>query len=175
VIYAYTLAAVVGLVLLIASLAGAGHDHDLGHTSAGSHESPVFALLSARVWTYVLTFGGATGLLLRFVAPVAEPWRAAGALGVGFAAAALARGLIARASRSGPSGTVQQSDLVGRVARVLVPFQSGSTGKVRIRVAESDVDLLATTDDGESLPSGVEVLVLELKGDGAALVTRAPK
>lgn len=174
-VYAYTVAAVVGVVLLVASLLGAGHDHDVGHGAGGDHESPLFALLSARVWTYLLTFGGLTGLLLRFVAPVPEPWRATVALGVGAVAAALARLLIARASRGGPSGTVKRGDLVGRVGNVVVPFQSGSTGKVRVHVAESDVDLLATTDDGEPMDGGTEVLVLDLRDDGAAIVTRAPK
>jgi membrane protein implicated in regulation of membrane protease activity len=175
VVLVYTAAAVIGFVLLVASLLGGVHDHDLAHDGTGDHESPVFALLSARVWTYVLAFGGATGLLLRFVTPVAEPWRALIAAGAGTAAATLARTLIARASRGGPSGTVKQADLVGRIAGVLVPFQSGTTGKVRIRVAESQIDLLATTDDAEPLGSGAEVLILELRTDGAAVVTRAPK
>lgn len=174
VVYAYTAAAVIGLVLLAASLLGAGHDHDAGH-AAGHDESPIFALLSVRVWTYILTFGGLTGLVLRFVTPVAEPWRAMFALGGGIAAAALARGLIAGASRRGPSGTVKRADLVGRSASVVVPFQTGSTGKVRVHVAESDVDLLAMTDDGDPLSSGEEVIVVELRDDGAVVVTRAPR
>ena len=171
----YLAAAIIGFVLLVASLLGAGHDHDLAHDAAGGHESPAFALLSARVWTYVLAFGGVTGLLLRYVAPVAEPWRALIAAIAGTTAAVLGRTLIARAAKGGPSGTVKEVDLVGRAAGVLVPFQSGTTGKVRIRVAESEIDLLATTDDPEPLASGAEVLILELRTDGAAVVTRAPK
>lgn len=174
-LYAYTAAAVIGLVLLAASLLGAGHDHDAGHGADGDNESPLFALLSARVWTYLLTFGGLTGLLLRLLTPVAEPWRAVFALGAGVAAAALARGLISGASRGGPSGTVKRAELVGRSASVIVPFQNGSTGKVRVHVAESDVDLLAMTDDGEPLANGEEVVILELRDDGAAVVTRAPR
>ncbi|HXX66999.1 MAG TPA: hypothetical protein VEK07_07455 [Polyangiaceae bacterium] len=177
-VYAYTAAAIVGLVLLVGSLLGAGHEHDAGHpagTDPGHHESAASVLLSARVGIYFLTFGGLTGLLLRFVAPVAEPWRAAVALGVGSASALLTAVLVAHASRAGATGTVKRADLVGRVGNVLVPFQSGATGKVRVHVAESNVDLLATTDDGEPLGSGVEVLVLELRDDGAAVVTRAPK
>jgi membrane protein implicated in regulation of membrane protease activity len=175
VVYAYLAAAVVGAVLLVASLLGVGHDHDAGHDAAGEHASPALALLSVRVWTYVLAFGGATGLLLRFVAHVPEPWRALASLAVGVVAATLARTVIGRASRAGASGTVRSSDLVGRTAGVVVPFESGATGKVRVRVAGSEVDLLATTDDGEPLAGGDEVLILELKGDGGAVVTRSPK
>jgi hypothetical protein len=175
VVYVYLAAAIVGAVLLVASLLGAGHDHDAGHDAAGEHPSPALALLSVRVWTYALTFGGVTGLLLRFVAPVAEPWRGLTSLAVGAMAATLARTVIGRASRAGPSGTVWSNDLVGRTGGVVVPFGSGTTGKVRVRVADSEVDLLATTEDGEPLVGGDEVLVLELKDDGAAVVTRSPK
>lgn len=174
-IYVYLAAAIVGVVLLVASFLGAGHDHDAGHDAAGDHPSPALALLSVRVWTYLLAFGGVTGLLLRYVAPVPEPWRAVASFVVGASAAALARSVIGRASRLSPSGTVKRADLVGRTAGVVVPFASGATGKVRVRVAGSEVDLLATTDDGEPLGREEEVLILELRDDGAALVTRSPK
>jgi membrane protein implicated in regulation of membrane protease activity len=177
-VYVYLVAAVIGAVLLVASLIGAGHDHDAGHDAAGGseHASPAFALLSVRVWTYVLAFGGLTGLLLRFVEPsIVEPWRGILSLAVGVAAAGLARGVIGRAARGGPSGTVRSADLVGRTAGVVVPFGGGATGKIRLRVADSDVDVLATTDEAEPLASGDEVLIVELRDDGAAFVTRAPK
>jgi membrane protein implicated in regulation of membrane protease activity len=70
---------------------------------------------------------------------------------------------------------VKRAELVGRSASVVVPLQSGSTGKVRVHVAESDVDLLAMTDDGEPLGNGEEVIVVELRDDGAVVVTRAPR
>jgi membrane protein implicated in regulation of membrane protease activity len=170
----YAAAAVIGVVLLVASLFGTGHGHGGAHDTGGEHDSPALMLLSTRVWTYLLAFGGGTGMLLHFVAPVAEPTRAVIALTVGVIATALARWLMVRAAQVGPSGTVKRADLVGRVAGVIVPFASGSTGKVRMRVAGSEVDLLATTDDGEPLDSGAEVLILEMRDDGAAVVTRAP-
>ena len=176
-VYVYLAAAIVGCVLLVASLLGAGHGHDAGHDASGDadHASPAFALLSLRVWTYVLAFGGATGLLLRWVAPVAEPWRGLLALAVGAVAATIARTVIGRAVRGGGSGMVRTADLAGRTAGVVVPFAKGATGKVRLRVADSELDLLATTDDGEPLGRDEEVLIVEVKDDGSALVTRNPK
>lgn len=179
VLYVYVGAAIVGLVLLGASLFGAGHDHAVSHDgSAGGdadgNASPALALLSVRVWTYLLAFGGATGVLLRLLAGTGEPWAALGAVGVGVAAAGMARAVIGRASRAGPSGTVHPRDLVGRTADVIVPFSGGATGKVRVRVAGSDVDVLATTDDGETLDRHDEVLIVEVREGGAALVTRNP-
>jgi membrane protein implicated in regulation of membrane protease activity len=169
----YVAAAVVGLVLLIASLAGAGHDHAAGHDASTEGASPALALLSVRVWTYLLAFGGATGVLLRLVGHEGEPLTAVVALVVGALAAAMARVVIGRASRAGPSGTVRTKDLVGRSASVVVPFEGTATGKIRVRVAGSDVDLLATSD-GEALGRDDEVLIVEVRDGGTALVTRSP-
>ncbi len=173
--YVYVAAAIVGLVLLAASLFGAGHDHGAGHdASTDGDASPMLALLSVRVWTYLLAFGGVTGVLLRFVGREGEPTSGIGAVVVGVLAAGMARFVIGRASRGGASGTVRSTDLVGKSASVLVPFAGASTGKVRVRVAGADVDLLATTEDGHPLSRDDEVLIVEVREGGAALVTRSP-
>jgi membrane protein implicated in regulation of membrane protease activity len=175
VLYAYVAAAIVGVVLLSASLLGVGHDHAAGHDGSGDGEaSPMLALLSIRVWTYLLAFGGLTGVLLRLVGHEGEPTSAIGALFVGVLAAVMARVVIGRATRSGASGTVRATDLVGKSAAVLVPFGGDATGKVRVRVAGADVDLLATTDDGQPLDRHDEVLIVEIRDGGSALVTRNP-
>jgi membrane protein implicated in regulation of membrane protease activity len=175
VLYVYVAAAVVGLVLLGASFLGSGHDHAVGHDDSGDGESPaLLALLSVRVWTYLFEFGGATGVLLRVVGGEGEPRSAMYALFVGTTAAVMARVVIGRASRVGPSGTVHAKDLVGRTGDVIIPFAGGATGKVRVRVAGEAVDLLATTDDGEPLGRNDEVLIVEVREGGSALVTRNP-
>jgi membrane protein implicated in regulation of membrane protease activity len=172
VLYAYLGAAVVGAVLLVASILGAGHDHATAHDA--DHDSPALALLSIRVWTYILTFGGLTGLLLRLVAHAHEPLSGIGAALVGVTAAVIARTLIAKAAGEGPSGTVRTADLVGKTGDVVVPFGGKATGKVRVRVGGADVDLLATTDDGEPLERHDEVLVVEVREGSTAVVTRNP-
>jgi membrane protein implicated in regulation of membrane protease activity len=175
VLYAYVGSATVGLVLLAASLLGTGHDQAAGHDGSGDGEgSPMLALLSVRFWTYLLAFGGATGVLLRLVGREGEPSSAIGALLVGAAASVMARVVIGRASRAGASGTVHAQDLVGRTGAVLIPFAGGATGKVRVRVGGADVDVLATTEDGEPLGRSDEVLILEVNDGGSALVTRHP-
>lgn len=179
VLYVYVALAIVGLVLLGASLLGAGHDHGAdagaGHDDmSAEHSSPASALLSVRVWTYLLAFGGVTGVLLRLVGHEGEPTAALGALAVGVVAAILARTIIGRASRAGAPGTTQSRELVGRTGDVIVPFAAGATGKIRVRVAGSDVDVLATADDGEALQQHDEVLIVELREGGTALVTRNP-
>jgi len=86
----------------------------------------------------------------------------------------MARFVIGRATREGASGTVRTQDLVGKTAGVLVPFGGKATGKVRVRVAGADVDVLATTDDGEPLGRNDEVLIVEVREGGSAVVTRNP-
>jgi membrane protein implicated in regulation of membrane protease activity len=174
VLYAYVSAAIIGVVLLAASLVGAGHGHSAGHDVGGPHASPALALLSLRVWTYLLAFGGATGVLLRLVAHAGEPASAIAASFVGIVAAAMARVVIGRAARAGASGTVRPADLVGRSGHVLVPFAADATGKVRVRIAGGDLDLLAVADGHEALDRNDEVLILEVRPGGAALVTRNP-
>jgi membrane protein implicated in regulation of membrane protease activity len=174
VLYAYVSAAIVGVVLLVASLVGAGHGHSAGHDAAGAHASPALALLSLRVWTYVLAFGGATGALLRLVAHTGEPASAIAASIVGIVAAAMARVVIGRAARAGASGMVHPADLVGRSGHVIVPFAADATGKVRVRIAGGDLDVLAVADGDEALDRNDEVLILEVRPGGAALVTRNP-
>jgi hypothetical protein len=56
----------------------------------------------------------------------------------------------------------------------MIPFAGGATGKVRVRVAGADVDVLATTEDGEPLDRSDEVLIVEVREGGSALVTRNP-
>jgi membrane protein implicated in regulation of membrane protease activity len=175
VFYVYVAAAIVGLVLLGASLFGAGHDHAAGHhVSSDGEGSPLLALLSVRVWTYLFAFGGATGVLLRLVGREGEPQCGIGAVVVGTAAAVMARVILGRLSRAGASGTVHAHDLAGRTGDVIIPFAAGATGKVRVRVAGEAVDVLATTDDGEPLGRNDEVLIVEVREGGSALVTRNP-
>jgi membrane protein implicated in regulation of membrane protease activity len=170
----YLAAAIIGLVLLGASIF-VGHDHSAGHDGSGDGEgSPMLALLSVRVWTYLLAFAGVTGVLLRLVGHEGEPLTAIVSMVVGIVAAVMARFVIGRATREGASGTVRTQDLVGKTAGVIVPFGGGATGKVRVRVAGADVDVLATTDDGEPLARNDEVLIVEVREGGSALVTRNP-
>ncbi len=177
-LYAYLSAAIVGVVLLVASLLGAGHGHDAGHDGGhggdGEDVSFAVALQSVRFWTYLLAFGGLTGVLLRLVTRVAEPTAGLGAAGVGVVAGAMAWWVVSRSTRAGASGTVRPGDLVGRSARVLVPMAAGMTGKVRARVAGGDVDVLATSDGDEALERSEEVLIVEVRPGGTALVTRNP-
>ena len=175
---AYVFAAVLGGVLLGASVLGGLTDHGDGEVTTDSaayayHVSSAFKLFSLRTWTYVLGFGGLVGVLLRTVAHVPEPVAGALAVGSGAGAGVIAQVLFARIARASPPGTVVHRELVGRSGGVVVPFAKGSTGKIRVTVQGADVDVLAITDDDTPFENHDDVLVVDLR-DGNAVVTRNP-
>lgn len=179
---AYLFALVVGGALLVASLVGGHHDtghdggagHDAGHDTHDAHHGArdlAWSILSIRFWTYVLAFGGATGVLLHLLAKAPEPLTGLLSAGVGAAAGLFVQALIARAARGG-SGMTSHQDLVGRPAQVIVPFTRSQTGKVRLQMSDGVVDVLATTEEDGELGQKQEVVILEFR-EGRALVARA--
>ena len=182
VLYAYVFATIVGGVMLGASLLGGHHggiEHDASggptdtHGSDANTESIALRIFSVRVWTYLLAFGGMTGLLLRTIAHTHEPATAVLSAGVGLVAGLMAQTVLRRAMKGGDSGTVSRGDLVGKTGDVIVPFARGMTGKVRITVKGENLDVLAVTEDDQAIGAPDEVLVIEMR-DGSALVTRSP-
>jgi membrane protein implicated in regulation of membrane protease activity len=67
------------------------------------------------------------------------------------------------------SGEAALLEARGRSGRVLVPLSRDHRGKVRVQIKGQTVDLLATTSGGE-LKAGVEVVVLDVRGDVAEVV-----
>lgn len=153
--------------------ADAGHHH--GHGSAEAAAQGLGAtfswLWSVQLWTYLLAFGGITGLLLRSVAGVAEPLAGGCALGVGLGTGLLARAVLRRVMASAPSGTTSHEHLVGSSAQVLIPAAAGGTGKIRLTTAGHMLDLLARASDGGELREGTMVSILDVR-DGVAEVLR---
>lgn len=140
---------------------GPAGDH--GHASLlGGLSSAALFFFSVQVWTYLLAFGGLTGLLLRTLAHVGEPIAGLCALGVGLSTALGARKVLSQLAITGDSGTVQQEKLVGSTAQVLIPAGPGATGKVRLLVRGQTLDLLAKAEGGKPLVAGAEVVILDI-------------
>jgi membrane protein implicated in regulation of membrane protease activity len=171
----YLFAAIVGWVLLGASLAG-GH----GGASNGAHSlalehvdhaTPQSVLLSLRFWTYVLAFGGSTGVLLHFVAKTGEPLTLAVSLGVGLVTGVTAKLAWSRLGNA-RGGTVRDDELVGQTGRLLLAAGPQRSGRVRLTVRNASIDLIAASDD-LTLAANEEVLVVSVR-DGVAHVVRNP-
>jgi membrane protein implicated in regulation of membrane protease activity len=175
-LYLYLFTTILGGALLGGSLFAGDHHgggdggHDAGHDA--DHPTTGLNLFSLRLWTYVLAFGGATGLALTLLTPVGAVITGVCAGAVGLTAGVTAQTVIRRALKAGQGGTVRTDELVGRSAEVLVPIGKGATGTVRLLAKNSTIDLLATCDEGE-LSAKEEVLIVGMK-DGQAIVTRNP-
>ncbi len=169
-LYVYLFAAIVGGALLAASVVGGDHGgHGALHGDTGHSGASLFSL---RLWTYFLAFGGITGLLLHYLTGAGSVLAGLLSAGVAVTASVTARTVIQRALTSGAGGTVQNEELVGKPAEVLLPAARGATGTIRLRVKNSVIDLLAVCEEGE-LAAKDEVIVVEVK-EGRALVTRNP-
>jgi len=175
-----------GGVLIAASFFGAGHDADVhvgdtghgGNVGDGHDQSQASAWLSLfglRFWSFAAAFFGLTGLILHLIGgpalAVAAPL-ISGGVGV---AAGLGASMAFRALARDTIGQVKgASALVGREGRLLLPVSRAQRGKVRLSVPGSgDLDLLAESDDVKGLDAGVDVLIVEIRGN-IAIVERGP-
>jgi len=171
---AYIAATVLGGTLLIGSLLtghhGGVHEFDhAGHDTEGHGSALTAFVLSLRFWTYLLAFGGASGLLLHKLAHVGEPYAFLLSLVTGAASGIFAQ-LAVHKLGSHTGGTVASREMVYRLGTMLLPASPGVASRVRVTVNNQSIDLIATTED-LALAARDEVVVLDIK-DGVAHVTK---
>ncbi len=148
-----------------------------GTSRTGRPRAP---LASRLFWTPALTVFGLSGLSLGNLGS---------ALGVGLALSscecsvpliaivlALVVGLLAvllfsRAATDETNIAADERDFVGKVGRVLVEISSEQTGKLRVNLRSSSVDVLARTDEAEPFAVGDEALIIHMS-DTTAVVIR---
>ncbi len=119
----------------------------------------------------VTVFGG-TGLLLHRY----SGWPSPGVYAVSAATAAvIAAGmyfLYVRPMRSSENSTgYSMSELAGKRAEVLTPIPASGCGEVLVRVGAGNVNHVAASFDGEEVPAGTPVVVVEVK-EGTLFVSR---
>jgi hypothetical protein len=176
----YLIALTVGGIMLgLAAFGGAAHqghgvdapDGDAGH---GALDAALawLPVTSLRFWLSFAAFGGLTGTAMTlggFVGP--EPAPAIAALAVGWLAGVLVVGALRRLTRDDVSSAVGAGDLVGASATVIVAIARGAPGKVRVRMKDRAIDLVAATEDAGVLGEGREVVIYELAAAGGVVVT----
>jgi membrane protein implicated in regulation of membrane protease activity len=167
-----------GGVLIVASVMGAG-DHPVDGFSAhaadphaeGGGIGQLLALFGLRFWSFAAAFFGVTGLLLQLAEIAGAP--VIGAV-VGVGAGLTASVFFRKMTRQVVGRVGDASALVGRLGKLLLPVARTQQGKVRLaHPGGGSTDLVATSDEGEALAAGAEVLVVEVRGN-VAVVARAP-
>lgn len=168
----YLLAIAFGFTLLIGSMLLGGKDTD--HGGAGGDAGLAWAPIgSMRFWVFFLAFGGAAGHALTRL-HAGSLVAALGALGIGWAAGAVAAFTVRKIGKATGTSGVEGKELVGSTGRLLLPAGKDRPGKVRVEVFGKAEDFIATlVDDGVDLPSGTPVLVVAEGERGTLLVTKA--
>ena len=162
------------LLQLVASLVGAGHDaHDAAHAGHGFEEG--LNLFSVRALAAAVAAFGVVGLGVRALGlPL---WAALAAAPVGAFGAAV---LVALAMRSllrlESDGTVRVAQAVGAPAVVYlrVPGANAGAGKVQLTLQNRTVELQAVTRQAAQLPTGTDVIIVDVVGPDTVEVVPTP-
>ncbi len=144
-----------------------------GHAAA---EGPgvldiLFLLFSIRFWAFFIAFFGLSGVglsTLRGTGVITLVLSLCMGLFAGYGVSYLFKYM----SRSNVSTDVSYGDMVGQVAKVLLPITPGDKGKVRIIVKGQTTDMAAYTEEG-SYGIGEEVVVVRIKEHKAYVVARS--
>ncbi|HVK87961.1 MAG TPA: hypothetical protein VM513_27765 [Kofleriaceae bacterium] len=168
----YLAAIAFGVTLLLASILLGGKDTDHGDgpdTDVGLAWAPVMSL---RFWVFFLAFGGGAGYALTRLGS-SEVVSAVGALGIGWAAGAVAVLVVHKVSKESVSSDVTASELVGVTGTLVLPVGPGKPGKVRVEIKGRSEDFVATlVEDGAELPTGTPVLIVAEGDRGSLLVAK---
>lgn len=163
------------LIQLVMELAGGGGETDIGGfdfdaaDSFGDH----FHFFSVRSMIYFLTMFGWTGLACSKVGipifitiPIALISGAGTSLFIGW--------LFYMFNKMTESGNVKMQNAVGKIGSVYltIPEKRSGMGVIQVNVQGATQELNAMTD-GEKIPTGKQIQIVELMSNNTALVTGA--
>lgn len=129
--------------------------------------------LSLRFWTYTLCFLGLTGVLLTALSDLASALVAAlstlTGLSSGFGISYAMR-LLKQSQSDSIAGA---TDIIGAEGIVLLAIRSGQPGKIRCRVKDQDLDLLAHAEGQKEIERGAQVVVVSYEGSEVTVIRKS--
>ena len=138
---------------------------DVDLTSGFTAHDFWLAFLSMRFFTYFAGTFGILGLALTFMTGMTEPFigliGAGVSFGVGYGGSLLFRYLKAEGVTSG----VTKGDYIGVLGKTTVAISGSQPGKVRIRIKDDTLDMMALSEKGTDIARGEEIVVVGLDGN----------
>lgn len=172
----YLAAVAFGVTLLVASIVMGGKDTDTGDGGdagdGGGFGIGIAPVTSLRFWVFLFAFGGGAGYALTRMGSN-QLVAALGALGVGWAAGAIAVVVVRKIGKNSVSSEVATGELIGMTGTVTLPVGPGKPGKVRVDIKGRSEDFVASlVEEGAELPTGAQVLIVEEGERGSLLVAK---
>lgn len=146
--------------------------HGADHGGAIDGEGLWLPFLSLRFWTYFAAGFGLVGTGLTWLGSLADLIIGLAAGGTGLVSG-LAMAYAMRLLKAGEAhGQIKMSDYEGAEGRVRVALGPGSPGKIRTVIRGEELDLIALPAEGETLPPGTPVMIIDMEGTVARVVRR---
>ncbi|MEO7997534.1 MAG: hypothetical protein ABI852_08820 [Gemmatimonadaceae bacterium] len=177
--------AVLGAVILVAQLVlglMGGDHHDASHDANGHHAGELhdgagdgLQLISVRALSAAVAFFGIGAL-----GATSLHWPAVPAIIVGVALGTIAMFGVALTMRSmlkfEHDGSINVQRAVGESATVYIPVPAamGGAGKVTLTLQGRTVEYEAVTSEGVSLPTGMAVIIVEVRDNDVVEVVPLP-
>lgn len=142
------------------------------HGGAIDGEGLWLPFLSLRFWTYFAAGFGLVGTALTWLGSLADVIVGLAAGGTGLVSG-LAMAYAMRLLKAGEAhGQIKMSDYEGAEGRVRVAIAPGAPGKIRTVIRGEELDLIALPAEGETLPPGTPVMIIDMEGTVARVVRR---
>lgn len=177
---AFVICALLGGILVLFGMLGHDHSPDMhaelhleGDADADGFNFNWLPFLSIRFWSYGLVTFGLVGLVLTFVVKMSPVGVMAIALLSGFSCGCAVVFAIRALGRNMVSTGATVNDLTGAVGKVTVAVRGLTPGRIRCELKGEILDLVAVTEEGQTIEVGTPVIVTAIENDRALVMPQA--
>lgn len=115
----------------------------------------IVTFLTVMGWTSIVAIGSGTPPFLAILVGVA----------LGFAAMYAAAKILHASSKLTENGTLNLNNAIGETGKVYIPIPASGVGKITVNVQGRYIEAEAISHEGNTLPTGVMVRVIDVRND----------
>ncbi|MCH7904120.1 MAG: hypothetical protein IH944_06075 [Armatimonadetes bacterium] len=163
----------------LSATVGADHEFDPGfevssdYIASDFHLSDVWlAFLSLRFWTYFIGTFGILGVVMTWLKVASAPTILATSLITGFLMGYGVSMAIRFLRKSQIHSGVTSQDFLGTQGKMIVGTRGAQPGKVRLRIKDDIIDMLALSEKGADIERGEVVVVIGLEGERVCIARK---